>query len=85
MMVHPHIKQLLKVLKSLSSLFFKFPDLFRGGENIMVLYEAFSMTDGTFKELKSCNTNFIKFAKQIFDHKPEEQSWFGIKQDYILL
>jgi glutamine synthetase len=62
-----------------------FPDPFRGGDNIMVLCEAFSWTDGSFKELKPCNTNFRNFAKKIFDHKPEEQPWFGIEQEYILL
>jgi hypothetical protein len=51
----------------------------------MVLCEAFSWTDGSFKELKPCNTNFRNFAKKIFDHKPEEQPWFGIEQEYILL
>jgi len=58
---------------------FYFPDPFRGGDNIMVLCEAFSWTDGSFKELKPCNTNFRNFAKKIFDHKPEEQPWFGIE------
>ena len=51
----------------------------------MVLCEAFSWADGTFKELKPCNTNFRNFAKNIFDLKPEEQPWFGIEQEYILL
>ena len=50
----------------------------------MVLCEAFSWADGTFKELKPCNTNFRNFAKNIFDLKPEEQPWFGIEQEYIL-
>lgn len=51
----------------------------------MVLCEAYSWTDGTFKELTPSNTNFRKYAKEIFDSKPDEQPWFGIEQEYILL
>ena len=51
----------------------------------MVLCEAYSWTDGTFKDLKPANTNFRKYAKEIFDAKKDEEPWFGIEQEYILL
>jgi hypothetical protein len=38
----------------------------------MVLCEGYSWIDGTFKELTPNNTNFRKFAKEIFDAKPDE-------------
>lgn len=64
---------------------FYFSDPFRGGDNVMVLCEAYSWTDGTFKELTPANTNFRKYAKEIFDSKLDEEPWFGIEQEYILL
>jgi glutamine synthetase len=51
---------------------FYFADPFRGGDNVMVLCETYSWTDGTFKELTPSNTNFRKYAKEIFDSKPDE-------------
>jgi len=62
-----------------------YPDPFRGGDNILVLTENFMWEDGTFKNLIPANTNFRFFAKQIFDAGKDEESWYGIEQEYTIL
>lgn len=56
-----------------------FPDPFRGGNNIIVLTEAYVWADDSFTTLKPANTNFRHFAKKIFDAGAHEEPWFGIE------
>lgn len=62
-----------------------YPDPFRGGDNVLVLAEAWAWKDGTFKEQVPANTNFRYFAKKIFDAGVDEEPWYGIEQEYTLL
>jgi glutamine synthetase len=61
-----------------------FDDPFSGGDNILVLTEAFNWKDKTFTELVPSNTNFRHFAKKIMDEAKDEEPWFGIEQEYTL-
>lgn len=62
-----------------------FRDPFRGGDNVLVICEAYKWTDTNFKELVPANTNFRHFAKKIMDQGAAEEPWFGIEQEYTLL
>jgi hypothetical protein len=41
--------------------------------------ETFKWEDSTFAKLIPSNTNFRKFAKDIWDKNPEEEPWYGIE------
>jgi len=62
-----------------------FPDPFRGGDNIIVLCEAFNWEDTTYSKLVPANSNFRSAAKPIFDAAAGEKPWYGIEQEYTLL
>jgi glutamine synthetase len=62
-----------------------FLDPFRGGNNVLVMTDTYVWEDNTYTKLKPANSNFRYFAKQIFDAHPDEEPWFGIEQEYILL
>ena len=62
-----------------------FPDPFRGGDNIIVLVEAFQWEDTTYSKLVPANSNFRHFAQPIFDACKDEKPWYGIEQEYTLL
>jgi len=56
-----------------------FRDPFRGGENILVMCECLKH-DGTAHE-----TNSRRHASEVFERCKEEETWFGIEQEYTLL
>lgn len=56
-----------------------FPDPFRGGDNILVLTEAFIWEDTTYQKLIPANTNTRAYVKPIFDAASNEKSWWGIE------
>jgi glutamine synthetase len=60
-------------------------DPFRGGNNILVLTEAWVWADAEFKTKKPANTNFRTYAEAIFTAAAHEEPWFGIEQEYSLL
>ena len=62
-----------------------FPDPFRGGDNILVLTEAFMWEDTTYTKLRPANTNTRALVKPIFDAAEKEKSWWGIEQEYTIL
>ena len=62
-----------------------FPDPFRGGDNILVMTEAYQWEDTTYTKLIPANTNFRNYSKIIFDKAAHEKPWYGIEQEYTLL
>ena len=62
-----------------------FPDPFRGGENILVLCEAYSWETAEFKKLIPANTNFRLAANKIFEAGKAELPWYGVEQEYTLM
>ena len=56
-----------------------FKDPFRGGENILVLCECLN-NDGTPHA-----TNTRRPAAAIFDQVKDQETWFGIEQEYTLM
>jgi len=62
-----------------------FPDPFRGGDNILVLTEAFIWEDTTYQKLIPANTNTRAYVKPIFEAASNEKSWWGIEQEYTIL
>lgn len=62
-----------------------YPDPFLGGDNILVMTEAYTWEDTTYKNLIPANTNFRCFATTIFDAHKDEEPWYGIEQEYTIL
>jgi len=44
-----------------------FPDPFRGGNNVLVLVDTYRWEDESFTRLAPTNSNFRKYAENIFD------------------
>ena len=62
-----------------------FRDPFRQGDNILVMCETYKWEDTTYAKLIPSNTNFRKFATEIWNKKLDEEPWYGIEQEYSLL
>ena len=62
-----------------------FRDPFRQGDNILVLCEGYQWEDQELTKLVPNNTNFRHFAKQIWDAVAEEETWYGIEQEFSLI
>ena len=61
-----------------------YPDPFRGGDNILVMCDAWTFTDSTRKELVPADTNFRNAAKQIHEKVKGQELWFAMEQEYTL-
>lgn len=59
-------------------------DPFRGGDNILVLCDAYAWTDNTHKDLKPADTNFRYYAAKIHEKVKDQDLWFAFEQEYIL-
>ena len=60
-------------------------DPFRQGDNILVLCETYNWEDTSFKKLVPSNTNFRHFANLIWNKCLDEETWYGIEQEYTLI
>jgi glutamine synthetase len=60
-------------------------DPFRKGNHVLVMTETFRWKDATCQSLVPANTNFRIHAKAIFDEAQDEETWFGIEQEYTLV
>ena len=61
-----------------------FPDPFRGGDNILVMWSTYLWANKEKSELAPTNTNFRHFAEPIFALSADHHPWFGIEQEYTL-
>ena len=62
-----------------------FKDPFRGGDNILVMCDAYKWKDDEKFELVPTNTNFRYFSNKIFSMAKDEKPWFGLEQEYTQL
>jgi len=62
-----------------------FRDPFRQGDNIMVMCDTYIWSDDTYTKLVPTNSNFRHYAKEIFDEVKDQETWWGIEQEYTLL
>ncbi|KIZ04228.1 glutamine synthetase [Monoraphidium neglectum] len=66
-----------------------FKDPFRGGDNILVLCDAYEPPrvnpDGTVTDIVPIPTNTRAAAAAVMEKAAAEEPWFGIEQEYTLL
>jgi glutamine synthetase len=60
-------------------------DPFREFDNIIVLCESWVWADENFTTMKPANTNFRHYAERIFNSVKNQETWYGIEQEYSLL
>lgn len=61
-----------------------YPDPFRGGDNILVLCDAWQFKDKTRSELIPADTNFREVARKIHEKVQHKDIWLALEQEYTL-